>query len=307
MQEQQFNLTDLNIPGFFHQNDESLKNLPLKAETLALLQQRDQLRKFLAAAGHRQPDFAKSSEFTGISAWAVKRNQFPVLLKTTANQANNRNGFLLKAFRELPVFFEEIQDQHPILIESFFPAKARLEATFFNGKLVLVAQIGMEKSLRYLPAWRAFPVSPPPRCLKEIQKTAELFADLLNLKNLPVRLSFAFNPEQTTALSINLGFNRHEYFPEYGDYLGRPQVFTEKTGELNKILFYRLKPEQLADLDAKEIAELLRTTIKKIDVGETTVILLRSPDPTLLLDDSKKADSFFNHLSNEEIKPAVED
>jgi hypothetical protein len=307
MQELPEDFSTLKINELFGLDDENLVINRLLPEDLGICSRRDLLRKFLKEKGYRQPEFLVSGDFAPISAWAVKRNLFPILLKPANNQANNRNIFLLKAFRELPEFFEEIQNQSPILIESFFPAKARLEATFFNGELILIAQTGTARSLKYLTSWRVFPVYPPSRCLQEIRKAISLFPELKALKNVPLRLGFAFNPERTTPLSINLGFNRHEYFPDYGNRLIDRQSFAEPEKQLNKILFYHLPPEKLTKIDSQELWQLLKTSIKKLEIAETTVILLTSNDASLLLEDSKKADGFFRHLCSEEIRPENED
>lgn len=307
MQEQHINFDELCREKLFAQNDETLlPNLKL-GDSLSLIGRRDLLRIFLAEKGFKQPEFCVSQDFAQISAWAVKRNHFPVLLKTALNKANNHDLFMLKAFRELPDFFAAIGENQKVLIESFFPAKARLEATFYNGDLVLLSQTGTAKSLRYNTAWRVYPVYPPPSCLKEVKKTAACFIDLLRLKSIPFRLTFAFNSGQTTPLSLNLGFNRHEYFAAYGDFLKKPQVFPARTKELFKILFYQVAHKKLEMLDQQELHRLLQTTISELEIGATTVILLRSENPAELLDDSKKADSFFKHLGAADVISPDED
>jgi len=307
MQELPEDFSSLKIDNQFGLDDGNVVIKSLLPKIPATIFRRDLLRDFLKANGYKQPDFLVSEDFAKISAWAVKRNLFPILLKTARNQANNQNTYLLKAFRELPAFYEEIQEHRPLLIESFFPAKARLEATFINGELVLVAQTGTARSLKYLTSWRVFPVYPPTRCLQEIRKAANLFAEIKILRNIPFRLGFAFNAEQTTPLSINLGFNRHEYFQEYGNRLVNRQSFAEPDKQLNKILFYHPPAEKVAEIDAEELLQLLKTSVRKIKIAATTVILLTSNDPTQLLEDSKKADGYFRYLCSEEIRPDNQD
>lgn len=301
MQEQNINFDEVRRKSLFTQNDETLLPTLQLSDSLPLIHRRDLLRNFLKDKGFKQPEFCVANNFAQISAWAVKRNKFPVLLKTAINKANNHDLFILKAFRELPDFFSALGEQQEALIEGFFPAKARLEATFFNGNLNLVSQTGAARSLNYHTAWRVYPVFPPPSCLKEVKKTAACFVDLLRLKNLPFRLTFAFNSGQTTPLSLNLGFNRHEYFTEFGNFLNKPQDFPARTKELFKILFYQVPDNKLELLDERDLSRLLQTTLYKLEIAATTVILLRSENPTELLDDSKKADSFFKHLGGEEM------
>ncbi|MFZ5949704.1 MAG: hypothetical protein ACOYXC_03300 [Candidatus Rifleibacteriota bacterium] len=294
MQDQSQKRTPLNFSENFPKNDLLLAENLHNSRALVLLSDRAQLRAFLAES-FKQPDFLSSPDFSKISAWAVKKNQFPMLLKSCKNQANCENILLLKAFRELPEFFDRLEKHKPVLIESLFPAKARIEATFFLGQLVLISQIGIERSMHFYHSWRVFPIFPPSGCLKEILKTAELFSELIKTSTVPIRISFAFNPDQTVPLSINSGFNRHEYFPEWGDCLFNPQ--TEKPPKniaLNKLLFFRAHGYQI--IDSVELQRTLQTSLKKITVGEPTVILLQSDKPAVILEDSKKADAFFKHL-----------
>ncbi|MEW6711542.1 MAG: hypothetical protein AB1403_17095, partial [Candidatus Riflebacteria bacterium] len=290
MQDQSQKRPSLNFSENFPQSDLLLPENLQNSGASRLLSDRAQLRAYLAES-FKQPDFISSPDFSKISAWAVKKNQFPMLLKSGKNQANCENILLLKAFRELPEFFDRLENHKPILIESLFPAKARIEATFFLDRLVLISQIGIEKSMHYYHGWRAFPIFPPAGCMKEILKTAELFKDLIKTATVPIRISFAFNPDQTVPLSLNSGFNRHEYFPEWGDFLFNPQAEkSSKNLPLNKLLFYRAHANQIFDLP--ELERTLQASLKKITVGEPTVILLQSDKPAVILEDSKKADAF---------------
>lgn len=287
-----------------HDADKTALNRLSHVHNSELLLGRNKLRLFLKEKGFRQPDFFIADDFAAISAWAVRRNQFPMVLKTGENLYNGELQYLLKAFRELPQFCEELGSHKPIMIESYFSAKARIEVTFFNGQQILIAQSGMEKSLRFRCSWRVFPILPPSGCRREIIRMQQLFADLIAVKDLPIRFSFAFNTEQTTLLSINCGFNRHEYFPGWGDFLAEPQVFQVQPTKIFKLMFY--KNDNFAALDLEDLKKVLHQTLANIMPGSTTAVLLAAENPALLLEDSKKADAWFKHHKADDLPLAQE-
>lgn len=263
------------------------------------------LREFLKANGYPQPDYLVAEKFEPLTAWAVKRNNFPLVLKSATNSANGQDMYILKAFRELPDFFESIRAENssPIIIESLFPAKARIEVTFFNREPVLISQIGIEKSMRMLHSWRVFPIKPPTRCQQEVVRAGKIFAELLSTDDIPIRITFAVNTDRTVPLSINAGFNRLEYFEPWGNHLSEVNRATIKQETFSKLLFYRFTEAQIEMIDREELEKTLKATQKKIAVGSTTAILLSSENPSLLLEDSKKADSFFKHIHQDQPAP----
>jgi hypothetical protein len=296
-----YRLSEKHLKQFLHFQDSSTFLSDFFNENqLILLKSRPALRTYLKARGLMQPEFISSENFEPLSAWAVERNSFPLIMKSATNQSNSKDIFLLKAFRELPVFFENISasEQKKIMLESYFPAKARIEATYFNGKRILISQIGIAKSLMYRHSWRVFPITPPGKCLKEMARTEEILAEFLSVKDIPYRISFAFNPAVTVPLSINAGFNRLEYFEPWGNFIHNPdQAMKDKT--ISKLLFFHLEENQVSNVNEDEIRQILRSTLKEMAVGKTTAILLNSADAALILEDSKKADAYFKHLHQE--------
>lgn len=300
--ENSFMLDDESRCKFLHFHDSEKIDQTLSSnEQRKFLTSRPGLRDFLKANGFIQPEYLAGEDFAPLTAWAVKRNIFPIMLKSATNEANCHNIFMLKAFRELPAFYEEIRSENsfPIMIESYLTAKASIEVTFFNGDPILIAQVGLEKSMKLAHSWRVFPIKPPAKCLEAIKQTQEIFAELLREKNIPFRITYAFNPGQTIPLSINAGYNRLEYFEPWGNALHTRNEVQKNDGTVSKLLFYRAGTGQELNIDERELTSTLKATIKKIAVGKTTAILLQSDIPALLLEDSRKADSYFKHLKNE--------
>lgn len=276
-------------------NHPSLLRLLESSKHKQLFKSRNQQRDFFRSAGFEQPEGIFSSDFAKLSAWAVQRNRFPIILKTDLNQHDCINSYILKAFRELPIFHDEIADFSPYILEAFWPAKAFIEATFIGNRLTLISQIGFARSMRRQQSWRVFPIQPPKNCLKTILFVRSLLPEEASLSETPLRISFAFNPDQTIPLSINLGFNRHEYFEEWGNFLAEPQCPEKKSIIFNKILFYKINPGLLEESELSDFLQMFACA-KKMAIGETTAILLQSANPASLLDDSKKADAFFRRF-----------
>ncbi|GAB4279436.1 MAG: hypothetical protein Kow0029_23310 [Candidatus Rifleibacteriota bacterium] len=192
-----------------------------------------------------------------------------------------------------------------VMIEDYIPAKARIEVTFFNNKPVFIAQTGLEKSLQVACCWRVFPVSPPKSCMAVILKIQHLFAEILSLKEIPIRVSFAYRADATVPLSLNLGFNRLEYHSGWGSMLETDKSNRPPKG-LYKLLFYKVTPESQKMINKNEVAEMLKSSFMKMETGNNSAILLYSENPSDLLEDSKKADAFFKHLGQDYDLPAEE-
>jgi len=112
-----------------------------------LLNNRLKLREFCQAGKFLTPAFFAADQFARLSAWAVRQNQFPMAMKSAVNMADGAASFVLKAFRELPEFFELINSQQAgsVLLEEFIIPKARVEVTWLNGSIRLIARSGLDK------------------------------------------------------------------------------------------------------------------------------------------------------------------
>ncbi|MGM0600257.1 MAG: hypothetical protein ACQETH_10625 [Candidatus Rifleibacteriota bacterium] len=275
--------------------------LPEKSAFKNVILNRSELRALLGARAFYQPDFFCADTFEKISAWVVKQNQFPLLLKSDINGCNSENIFLLKAFRELPEFFEKIREdvEGNLIIEKFVPAKARIEATFFNEAIVLVSQVSLDKSLKCRHAWRAFPLNLPKAYLQEVKNFAQKNSDLINLKNVPIRITFAINVRGLIPLSVNPGYNRLEYFPAWGDGL-RATKTTDASSSLNKLLFFYLSDRQLKNLNITELEAILADSLCRFWPGNLSAVWLKTSSNQIMKDDSKKAAVFFNAIYSED-------
>ncbi len=249
------------------------------------------LRKFLSTQGYEQPDFFSGTNFSDISAWAVRRNLFPLLLKSSKNEFNCKNSYVLRAFRELPDFYSAIDSKLPLLIESFFTATTFIESTYQHGQRIFISQTGMHRSLKFRHHWRVFPVFPPAACLKQIKKAESHFSSIIKeAGHLPVRITFAFTKSATTPLSINLGFNRLEYFAPWSGMLDENKESLNKK-EFFKLLLYNFPRDNSKKINKAELQDMLKQTLQTMAIAPESAILLKSCNPGLLLEDAKKADS----------------
>ena len=81
---------------------------------LDTLKDRFKLREYCVQKNIKTPDYFVSDQFLKISHWAMKKNIFPLCIKSAHNYSHNHLIFVLKAFRELPEFFEHIQAFFPL-------------------------------------------------------------------------------------------------------------------------------------------------------------------------------------------------
>ena len=266
-----------------------------------VLLSRFSLRNFLKSRSFYQPDVFCADTFEKISAWAVKVNKFPMLLKSDLNGCNSDNTFILKAFRELPDFYEKIRGkiEGNLVIERFVPAKARIEVTFFNKAVALVSQIGLDKTLKCRHAWRAFPLNLPKEYFQAVKNFSEKNSDLIDLENVPIRISFAINAGRLIPLSINPGYNRLEYYPAWGDAL-KAMLAPGSVRYLNKILFFYLSDKQLKKLKPSELEKILAESLCRFWPGNLSVVWLKTLENQVMKDDSKKASVFFNAIYSED-------
>jgi hypothetical protein len=285
---------------FSRLNDDHVFDSQSPAGNLEIVTDRIALRQFFKHNKITQPDFFFSREFNQISAWAVSRNQFPLVLKTAENQANCRNIFILRAFRELPYFFEKIAGYDAkILIESFVQAKARIEITYFNGKRAFISQIGFERSLKLSHRYRVFPVFPPGSCIDQIKDIEKRLSGIINeSEKIPVRLTCSVTRSKTIPISLNFGFNRLEYFEKWGDMLNLKEK--ENNNLLHKIIFYHPIEAKINEINQSELKRLLSKTLVGLVTNTDCTILLSSKNPQEILEDSQKAETILKPLETED-------
>ncbi len=280
--------------------DENLltENNPASAvsqELLKIITSRADLRSYCQEKKLQVPDFYCFNQFNKISAWAVNKNRFPLVLKTSENKSNCDKILMLKAFRELPQFFEDVAENSgaSVIIEEYVTAKAYFEVMLFNSQIKLISQTGFDKSMRLRHSWRAFPIKLPEKVNDQVIKIMESFPEIVSIQNIPVRFSFALTRPELTLLSVNTGINRHEYHPDWSQACGLGELLTKtlkspQTENLSKtLLFYELAPEFSQESDLKSICSQTCKAIWQQD--DTLAMLLSSDNPQALIEEGKRA------------------
>ena len=265
-----------------------------------LLTSRIKLREFCRENKIAIPAGTAAEQFARISAWAVKTNRFPMAIKTGINLCDGEASFVLKAFRELPEFYERITADYPgaVILEELLNPKARIELTCLNAKIRMATQIGLEKSLLLRHVWRAFPVVLPAVIMQQIKIILSRFSRLLEVPDVPIRFSFAIKADGPVLISVNAGFNRPEYFLHWRAEAGLPPLaeceYQSPVGRFGKLLFFSGFSGN--DADADKLRQLCSTTfVKYAAAGDQITVFLCSDKAATLLEDSKKVDAFFKH------------
>lgn len=283
-----------------------------KSELYPLIANRALFREFCKHNQIVQPVFIHGEKFDSLAAWAVKRNQFPLAMKSARNGSDCDHCYVLKAFRELPEFYEAIVNaiNAPVVLEEFIVAKSRIEVTFIAGLPRLISQFSLEKSMRMRQVWRVFPIRPPEAMVDQLCSIAGKFPGLNDIKDTPVRFSFALRNNQLILLSLNAGLNRPEYHPEWSDSAGIPSIFNTMkiTGNkrLCKLMIYfdvginEYSESELLAASGKDLVKFATTETQ-------TVALLSCPDSATLVEEAKKVDTFFKHCKSSDYQPPATD
>mgnify|MGYP000844630809 CR=1 FL=1 len=268
----------------------------------ALLTNRQKFREFCSSQQLTVPQYTVSEQFARLSAWAVKFNRFPLIMKSLTNLADGRACYILKAFRELPEFFDQIAGEFPgpVMLEEFISPKARIEITFFNGCPRTVAQVSLDKSLKLRHSWRAFPVRLPAPVINRMLEITKLFHALISLQDVPIRFSFAVTATGPVLTAINSGYNRPEYHPGWRQAAGilplaESGIEAAATEKFCKILhFYECRNDEISESRLKQAAE---TSLRQWACFEDqAVIMLASENTATLLEDSRRVAALFKHL-----------
>ena len=267
-----------------------------------LLNNRLKLREFCQAGKFLTPAFFAADQFARLSAWAVKQNRFPMAMKSAINLADGTASFVLKAFRELPEFFEQINSRQAgaVLLEEFIMPKARVEITWLNGSIRLIAQFGLDKSMRLRQSWRAFPAKVPENLLQQLSEICRHFADLLAVKGLPLRFSFAISSRGPVLLALNCGFNWPEYHPDWRTAAGLPPLESTEVpdnGRMCRVLnFYDMRP---GDVDAAALKKSAGETLAAWAVSQgQAMLLLSSENAATLQEGARRVEALFKHLAD---------
>ncbi len=298
-------------PFFGVKNLESaLKESQVDDFFCSLLLSRSAFRKHCGVLGLRQPEYFSSKDFSKISAWLIKHQNFPTVIKTDKNLEDCKGHFLLRAFRELPDFFEQVNllaDNSEVIIEPFFKAKGYIEATFFNEQVKMISQVSLTKELNFSHSWRMFPLKPPQAIESKILLFSQKLLPLIKIANIPIRLSFALTEAGITLCSVNAGWNRLEYFPEFSSDFGLSSLAMLEEQHPSPLYFRIQFIENLAldeEIDFSELKKSIPELLKLQFSGESCVFLLGSKMPLEL---SKAAKRLSTMLKKALAEPIVSD
>lgn len=289
-------------PVYRPQIPESLKH----SELYQLLSNRVLLREFCISNQIEQPSYISGKQFEALSAWAVKRNRFPLAMKSAINGSDCDHCYVLKAFRELPEFFDAISSSldGPVILEEFISAKSRLEVTYIAGLPRLIAQFGLEKSMRLRHSWRVFPIRPPEALVDQICAITTRFKGLASIKDVPIRFSFALRGGKLMLLSVNSGMNRPEYHPDWCNAAGIACISSPAARSHGKKICKLLIYNDLGEFSETELlANDGDSLVKFATAGNQTVALLSSGNTAKLLEDAEKIDAFFRHSRDSGYQP----
>ncbi len=281
---------------------ESLKH----SEIYQLIADRSLLRKFCTGNKIDQPQYVCGQQFEVLAAWAVKRNRFPLAMKSAINGSDCGHCYVLKAFRELPEFFEAVKGSvdGPVILEEFINAKSRLEVTCISGLPRLIAQFSLEKSMRMRHSWRVFPIRPPEAMVDQICAITSRFKGLESIKDVPIRFSFAIQGGRPILLSVNAGMNRPEYHPDWCNAAGIACISAPSAKSSGKKICKLLIYHDIGKFAEDELRAIGGESLIKFGTADNqTMALLSSGNTARLLEDAEKVDAFFRHSRDSGYQP----
>ncbi len=270
---------------------------------LEILDDRCKLREYCKQNNIKIPDFFATDQFLKISQWAMKKNTFPLCLKTAKNLSNNNLIYILKAYREMPEFFETIQaktNNDKVIIEEFIEGKAYLEVTVLEKKIRLISQVGLSKTMKLQQKWRAFPINLPESIFAKISKTINAFDKLLDNITKPLRFSFVIKNLEPVLISINSDNNRLEYLDEWRNAAGlnslAESAYPANVIKINKISIYKLKENTYDFSEAVKLCE--KSSVKYEQIENKLYFMISSTNPKDLEEDFEKANAIIKQIIN---------
>lgn len=275
---------------------------PVPVSQMEVLDDRHKLREYCRQNNLQFPDYAASDQFAKISLWAMKKNAFPMCIKTSKNLTNNKFFYILKAFRELPEFFENIQKENSnceVLIEEFLEGKARLEVTVLNKKIRMISQICLNKTMKLQHKWRAFPITLPENIANKISVVIKCFNELIASTDEPLSFGFVVKNGEPVLLSINKNSNRIEFDEDWRKQAEleplEEAVYPSKSKIINKLSIYRGFKEIPANLE-KAFDVCSKTKVKWEISGSKLYVMLSSADTKAISEDCEKLDAMIKQL-----------
>lgn len=275
--------------------------LSLGGDLLACLTDRSRLRAFTRSKNLPTPEGTVAATFDQLSAWIVRRQTFPMALKSCRNASNGAGIFRMEGFRELTGFYEKIQafEAGPVLVEEWIEPRALIEVSVAGSGLTLMTQVGLDRTLSARWSWRMFPLRLPQAYKTGVENILTAFAPLLNRKGTLLRFTIALTDDKRAVLlSVSGCANRIEYYPGWCEATGvqplarhlsiPPTPTPAKTaGIIGRLQFFRNQDK------ASRFPESLPAPAAKIGVnryasiGRYAAALLTGPDPNVLSQNGK--------------------
>ena len=275
---------------------------PVEINQLEVLEDRSKLREYCVQNSIKTPDFFVSNEFSQISQWAMKKNIFPLCLKTSKNYSNNHLIFVLRAYREMPEFFDKIQEKEKdskVIIEEFLEGKAYLEVTILEKKVRLISQISLNKTMKIQKKWVAFPIKLPESIFSKISEVINKFDKLIESVSEPIRFSFAIKNAEPILLAINCDNNRLEYSDDWREQTGLKPLslseYSNKTDKISKINIYKLHKD--TDYDFSKAVNVCDKTKVKQEIKENKLyFMITSESAQNIAEDFEKANAIIKQI-----------
>ena len=272
---------------------------------LETIEDRFKLREYCKQNNIITPDYFASDDFSKISQWAMKKNTFPLCLKSAENLSHNHLIYILKAYRELPEFFENIQaktNKGKVLIEEFIEGKAYLEVTIINKQIRLISQVCLSKAMKLQHKWRAFPVKLPQNIVEKIEAILKHFNIIIESKAEPIRFSFAIKNTEPILLSINLNSERLEYLDDWRKESGLEpianSIYPSETKMISKINIYNSVKNP--SLDFSSAVEVCANSKAKYELIKNKLyFMITSDNPKAVTEDFEKANAVIKQIIEE--------
>ncbi len=275
--------------------------LSLGGDLLACLTDRSSLRAFARSKNLASPEGTTAATFDQLSAWIVRRQKFPLALKSCRNASNGAGIFRMEGFRELTGFYEKIQafEAGPVLVEEWIEPRALVEVSVAGSGLTLMSQVGLDRTLSARWSWRMFPLRLPQIYKAGVENILTAFAPLLNRKGTLLRFTIALTDDKRAVLlSVSGCANRIEYYPGWCEatgvqplakHLSIPPVPApaKASGKIGRLQFFRNQDK------ASRFPESLPAPATQVgvnryaSVGRYAAALLAGADPNALSQNGK--------------------
>lgn len=275
--------------------------LSLGGDLLACLTDRSRLRAFTRSKDLPTPEGTAAATFDQLSAWIVRRQKFPLALKSCRNASNGAGIFRMEGFRELTGFYEKIQafEPGPVLVEEWIEPRALIEVSVAGSGLTLMTQVGLDRTLSARWSWRMFPLRLPQVYKAGVENVLTAFAPFLNRKGALLRFTIALTDDKRAVLlSVSGCANRIEYYPGWCEAAGvQPlarHLFTppvpapaKPTGVIGRLQFFR-NPDKASRFPETLPAAAARVGVNRYaSVGRYAAALLSGTDPNELSQNGK--------------------